>query len=127
MTEKFKYHYVIGIAPEGKVTYNNDNPQFYMKYFYTFTEEMWDKFRLAIEMSKNKLWKTDINKSLDTTNSKELCSNLQMMLISVKVNRATIHHFMSNTEISEEWFDELPNSIHGKKLLEKSELLRWSK
>lgn len=120
MSKDFKYHYIVGIALKD-ITFE-EPPEFYMKYFYRFTSEELEKFGFAIKMFKNKLWKTDLKTSLETTGSSSMNSSLFSMMTAARINKASLHHFIMEDEVPEEWFENLPHSDYGKKLLKDSKI-----
>lgn len=94
------YHYIVGVASK---TMKSDNPgEMYMKYLLKFTNEEVTRVRDAVRLSRDRLFPTTQKEALIVTDTSELVYSLSAMLRSASVNDATLHHFSSDVEFTDE-------------------------
>jgi hypothetical protein len=121
--KKLHHHYIIGVAMHSMRSKNAG--KVYLKYGPVhFTNDDVERLQSAIILSDDKLFKTTTEEALRIQNCKDLVSSLVAMRISLSVNSGTMHHFSSEFEIEEEWFENLVDLANksdvNKELLKKS-------
>jgi len=121
MTKKIKYRYIIGVASNISRDLTKET-EYYVKYFYEIPQEKWEEYKLAISMTKNKVWKTTISEATKATNTEDLNSNLSTIFMVARYQQVSIHQFFSECKLKEEWFYDLPKTSYGRELLEKSRI-----
>jgi len=123
------HHYLIAVAVESAVSSNPG--KMYMKYLpIHWTSEDTKKLNIAKETSECKLFPSGItmDQALDmfAKDSRHLLSTMDGFFMSVIANQCSIHHFTSEFEIEEIWFEELANMANtiesSKELLNKSKI-----
>lgn len=121
---KKKYHYLLGVAVHSACEAKAGD--FFLKYFFKYTEEDVKIVNQAIEMSKNEMWKATIKEALEAYNKSDLISLLNGLLLSCNANDATLHHFVTEHKTEEKVFEtivSLANSCNcHKELLNKSRI-----
>jgi len=121
---KKKYHYLLGVAVHSAREAKAGD--FFLKYFFKYTEEDVKIVNQAIEMSKNEMWKATIEEALEAYDKSSLISSLKGLLLSSKANDATLHHFVTEYKTKEKVFESivsLANSCnYHKELLNKSRI-----
>lgn len=121
---KKKYHYLLGVAVHSAREAKAGD--FFLKYFFKYTEEDVKIVNQAIEMSKNEMWKATIEEALEAYDKLSLISSLKCLLLSSKANDATLHHFVTEYKTKEKVFEtivSLANSCnYHKELLNKSRI-----
>ncbi len=118
------HHYIITIKCHS--IFSQQAGQFFMKYKpIHWTTKDRDNLFDAIQLSKDKLFPSgvEINESLEIYNCQELVHNLNGLRLAACANECSIHHFNSEYEIEEEWFDMIvKNYKYNKKLLKNSRI-----
>lgn len=103
---KLPHHYIIGVAMR---TLQDKNPgEVYLKYGPVyFTNEDVKQVGDAMMLSKDKLFPTTNKEALEITETRSLVHTLSSMKMSAKVNMVTLHHFASEFELEEGYFEGL--------------------
>ena len=122
--KKRPHHYLIGVALHS-INAGKKAGQRYLKYGpIHFTNDDVDKVLSAIMLSDDKLFKTTEKEALNIHGCADLVRNIASMRFSISTNQASLHHFSSEFEIEEEWFETLVDLANKYKsnleLLEKS-------
>lgn len=108
----------------------SSNPgRFQLKYgpvYYTNNDI--DLVAKALSLSKDKLFKTSTEEAMKVHDCEELIVTISAMLFSAKVNHASIHHFVTEEKVNEEWFESLvesANSVESSRRLLFDSRIRW--
>jgi hypothetical protein len=81
----------------------SDKPgEMYMKYLLKFTNEEVTRVRDAVRLSRDRLFPTTQKEALIVTDTSDLVYSLSAMFRSASVNDATLHHFSSDVEFTDE-------------------------
>lgn len=98
------YHFIIGVCM--KQLPSKDAGQVYLKYGpVRFTNQDVANVRDATVMINDKWIKVKQGQALDNFECRGLVCNLSAMRYSVRANQGTMHHFSSEFEIDDEFFD----------------------
>lgn len=111
---KLPHHYFVAVAIKPM---NSDDPgKMYLKYrpFYVSHSQI-EKFRDAALITQDKLFQTSQSEALQMHGLEGKAQEFAMLKLSAKVNLCTIHHFSSEHEIDEEWFDTFVNNANSTK------------
>lgn len=119
-----KYHYIIGTAIHA-ATAGKMAGKLYMKYFLSYTKDEIDEFELAKVMTENKIWKTTFEEAIKGTKCNEILANLYGMRLAAHVNQANLHHFTSESELDDSFFESFINDANNNK--KQRELLEEAK
>lgn len=108
---KFKHHYLIGVVITNMVSSNPG--RFQLKYGPVYyTNDDIDLVAKAIGLSKDKLFKTSTEEAMKVHDCEELVVTISAMIASARANSATIHHFVTEEKVDEEWFETLVESAN---------------
>jgi len=120
---KIPHHYIIGIATRSVLSKNPG--EIYLKYgpIY-FTNDDVVQVAEALQLSKDKLFKTTSEEALSGRGVSQLVASLTALTMIARMNEASLHHFSSEEEISKEDFEYL---IKTAKTERTKELLKDSK
>ena len=101
---KFPHHYLICIGIQD--LYSSNPGKIILKYNpIHFTNEDVYKVSKAIVLSKDKLFKTKIEDSLAIHDESKLVHTVNSLLCSARANGCTIHHFSTEIEVDDSWFE----------------------
>lgn len=109
---KLPHHYFIAVAMKPM---NSDDPgKMYLKYrpFYLNHSQI-EKFRDIALLTQDKLFQTSQIEALQMYGLEGIAREFAMLRMASKVNLCTLHHFSSEHEIDEEWFDSFVNNANS--------------
>lgn len=124
--KKLPHHYLIGVYIE-PMTSGDEGGLMKLKYgpLY-FNNDDVERLRDALILCQDKLFPTSTREALDIQNVRGLVQAINAMKIACKVNLATMHHFSSATEMTDDDFltiVEVANKTNeGRKLLNDSRM-----
>ena len=108
---KLPHHYFIAV---GIRQMNSSNPgEMFLKYrpFYLHHSQI-EKFRDVSLLIQDKLFKTTQKEALLMHGLYDVASTFSAFRLASSVNQCTIHHFSSENEIEEEWFEVFVKSAN---------------
>ena len=117
------HHYIICVVMKNGV--GEDAGTYYLKYkIIHYTHSFIEQLRDAIMLENDEVFKTSMNEAMEIFECKDLTSTLTALRLACKANNATMHHFSSEYEIDEDWFETIVKNAHKidsyKKLLKES-------
>lgn len=101
---KLPHHYFIAVAVRQM---NSSKPgEMFLKYrpFYLHHSQI-EKFQDVALLVQDRLFKTTQKEALMMHGLYETATSFAMFRLSSSVNQCTVHHFSSENEIEEEWFE----------------------
>lgn len=121
--KKLFHHYIVCVVMKGGV--GEDSGTYKLKYkVIHFTHNSIENLRDAIMLKNDEVFKTTESEAMKIFDCEELVSTLHSLRLACKVNHATMHHFSSEYEIDEDWFETIVENAHKiqsyKKLLQES-------
>lgn len=115
---KLPHHYIIGVTMKEMDT---ENPgEIYLKYGPVhFTNQDVENVQDSILLSQDEVFKTTTSESCQIHNCQSLVMALIGMKMAAKANHATLHHFSSEHEIEEDWFETFVEQANTSKSTKK--------
>ena len=102
--DKLFYHFFISVGI--KDMYAVDRGKMFLKHGpLKFTNDEVKLMQQAALMSKDKLFKTTNKEALEMYDMSELSSSIGAMQIAAAANQCTIHHFSSDFEINDDYWE----------------------
>jgi len=103
---KLPHHYIIAISIHSAETAIEKAGKYFLKYrpIYFHNDEI-EKLRDVTMLAQDKLFPTSQYEALDIYEMKQKAVSFSMMKVAAKVNMCTLHHFSSQYEMDEEWFN----------------------
>ena len=122
------YHYLIGVCVHSAQSGKNAG-KLYLKYGpVKFTNHDIANVRDALRMANDGWIKVDQSQALKNFGCRDLVCMISAMLYSLRANMGTLHHFSSEFELENEFFEKMVkranNSKHDRDLLSRSEVGR---
>jgi hypothetical protein len=123
--EKLPYHFIIGVAIH--TMRSKERGKMFLKYGpLRFTNDDIKRLQNAALLSTDKLFKTSQLDCIKIANVEELVSTFSAMKLSCAVNQCSLHHFSSEYDIEDEWFDTLVKMAntdkHSEELLDNAQI-----
>ena len=120
---KRPHHYLLSVGIHSMIG-KNPGKMFLKHGPVHFTNEDVENLRSAAILSQDKLFKTSDRECLKNFECTEVAGSVRYMGLAANANMCSVHHFSSQYEISDEWFENLVDlanvSEHNKELLIKS-------
>jgi hypothetical protein len=106
------HHYIIAVCMHDNIK-SEKCGQYYLKYgpIY-FTHDEIENLRDAIMLSKDEVFKTKEEEALKIYECKDLVASISAFKIACSINKASMHHFSSETEIEESFFISMVENAH---------------
>lgn len=123
----FHHHYIISVGIHPATASIESAGKFYLKYRpIHFTNDQVLDFAKADLAISDKVFKTTKKEALEMFNCQELNHNLYMVIQGSNANNCSLHHFSTEFEVEEEYFEllvDLANKFqHERELLNKSRI-----
>jgi hypothetical protein len=115
--EKRPFHFIIGVAMH--TMRSNHRGEMYLKYGpLRFTNDDVKNLQDALLLSTDRLFPTTNLEAIKLTGVEEFVSTFSSMQLSASVNQCTLHHFSSDQDIDDEWFEGLVKMANTVKSME---------
>ena len=118
--KRFPYHYIFSVANKVNKKTFDAKVQYYIKHGpICFTNSNVVDLYQAIQVSRDKMFKSTIEEGLEMYDVTSLVTSLSAMLMSARCNDCTLHHISSEIEISETLLLELVEKSSTSKIFRK--------
>jgi hypothetical protein len=103
--ERRPHHFIIGVAQYE--LRSSKRGQIYLKYGpLRFTNADVKRLQDASLLSRDEVFRTTNEEAIKIHGVEEFVSTFSAMQLSAAVNQCTLHHFSSEHDIDDEWFEE---------------------
>ncbi len=123
---KLYHHYLITVGLRS-LRSKNPGERFLKHGPLHFTNDDVKNVQSALILGKDKLFKTSQQQAMRNFECSSIVSSVRGMKLASMVNDCTMHHFSSEFEIEEEWFETLVSATNysdsNKKLLQQSRVI----
>jgi len=121
--KKYFHHYIVCVGIKNRV--GDDSGSYFLKYkVIHYTHDFIEQLRNTVMLVNDEVFKTSMNEAMEIFKCRELMITLTLLKLACKFNNLTMHHFSSEYEIDEDWFEKIVKNAHKidayKKLLKES-------
>lgn len=108
----FFHHYIVCVGTHSGIN-NPKTGQFYLKYnVIHFTHDDIEKVRDAIMLGHDQVFKTSMKDAMNIFECSNMVSSLSSLKYACNANNISMHHFSSQDEMEEGWFENIVNNAH---------------
>lgn len=110
--KKLFHHYIVCVGTH--IGINNPKVgQFYLKYnVIHYTHNDIENLRDAIMLQHDQVFKTSMKDAMNIFECTDMVSTLSSLKYACNANNISMHHFSSEYEIEDEWFENIVSNAH---------------